>query len=188
MRKLFVSTLLTLLILVGCNPSDYIQPDGSVQIDISIIIQPPTVIPTVSPSITPSPTATRTLTPTFTATSFKPTSLPTITLTRTPTLVAVTSTPIPTWTDDLTPTKESTAFIPDTPLAPQEGWVTASVLNVRRCPSTEQLECIVDHKIFFDEYLHITAKTEDGLWLQIEVPGTFIQGWVSSRWVRQRHD
>jgi hypothetical protein len=163
MRKLLASALFALLILVGCDA--YRTPDGGIAFDIQIRIQPPDAIPTLQP------TPTRTLTPTVVAT-IVPTVQPSLT-------VAPTITP-----EDPPPTRESSAtFIADTPLPPQQGWVTASTLNVRRCP----VDCEVAYKIFFSQLVHIVGRTEDGTWLQIEVPGTLIMGWVASRFIRQDH-
>lgn len=113
-----------------------------------------------------------------------PAAVPTLTPTRTPTFAPTVQ---PTETPEPTPTKESATFIPDTPLPPLEGRVIASALNVRRCPSTETIDCVADHKIFQGQVVHITGRTEDSTWLQIEVPGTLIQGWVSARWIEMDH-
>ncbi len=84
-----------------------------------------TFTPSVTPSLTPSGTFTWTLTPTFTASPSATLTLPTLTLTETPTSVPPTSTLTPTLTE--TPSPNPPTFTPITPTqTPNPPTMTAS--------------------------------------------------------------
>jgi hypothetical protein len=105
--------------------------------------------------------------PTATATSPTPTFEPTatVTLTASPT---PTATAAPTETPSPTPTLEPATLT-----------ILADLLMVRAGPGTGYAAA---GSALVGERFPILAKSEDGKWWQIEIPGK--KGWVSGEWVR----